>query len=137
MQIYQAGPLFSEAEREWHCRLSSALAAAGHTVIWPGDLLTPQEVEKAGPRGPKLIFETCKNALDRCQSVVAVLDGPQVDDGAAWEIGYAYARGMPVYGLRTDSRRAGETKHNHVNSMVEACLRGFAGDLKALLRLLE
>jgi nucleoside 2-deoxyribosyltransferase len=24
--------------------------------------------------------------------VIAILDGPQVDDGTAWEIGYFYAR---------------------------------------------
>jgi nucleoside 2-deoxyribosyltransferase len=36
--------------------------------------------------------------------MVAILDGSQVDDGTAWEIGYAYARGLPVWGLRTDFR---------------------------------
>ena len=35
---------------------------------------------------------------------MAVCDGPQVDDGTAWEIGYAYGRNIPVYGLRTDAR---------------------------------
>ena len=37
MRIYQAGPLFSEAEREWHKALKARLLTAGHEVIWPGD----------------------------------------------------------------------------------------------------
>ena len=35
-------------------------------------------------------------AIDACDVVVALLDGAQVDDGTAWEIGYAYAKGKPV-----------------------------------------
>lgn len=37
-----------------------------------------------------------------CSSAFAVLDGVDVDSGTAWEIGYAYARGKPIIGLRTD-----------------------------------
>ena len=35
-KIYQAGPLFSDAERSWHGKLSERLRAAGHSVVWPG-----------------------------------------------------------------------------------------------------
>ncbi|MDR2696506.1 MAG: nucleoside 2-deoxyribosyltransferase [Deltaproteobacteria bacterium] len=134
--IYQAGPLFSEAEQTFHRALSARLREAGHTVIWPGDLLTEAQIEAAGPHAPKLIFTTCHNAIDRCSCMVALLDGPQVDDGTAWEIGYAYARGIPVYGLRTDGRRAGETPHSRVNSMIQGCLAGFARSAGELVRML-
>jgi len=31
-------------------------------------------------------------------------DGSQVDDGTAWEIGYAYGKNIQIFGLRTDVR---------------------------------
>ena len=135
--VYQAGPLFSEAEKNFHRRLSAALRAAGHTVIWPGDLLTETQIATAGPDAITLIFTACKHALDRATLVVALLDGTQVDDGTAWEIGYAHARGLPVYGLRTDSRMAGETPHSKVNSMIQGCLAGLAGSVEELLEMIR
>ena len=57
--------------------------------------------------------------------MIALLNGPQVDDGTAWEIGYFYARKSPeqkIIGIRTDFRRAGESSGAIVNSMIEgAC----------------
>ena len=57
--------------------------------------------------------------------LIAVLDGPQVDDGTSWEIGYFYARKKPeqkIIGIRTDFRNAGESQGAAVNAMVEmAC----------------
>lgn len=37
--------------------------------------------------------------------VVAVLDGVAVDEGVAFELGYAYAKGKFCVGFSTDSRR--------------------------------
>ena len=34
--------------------------------------------------------------------VVAVLDGLHVGAGTAWELGYAYDRGIPAVGIKTD-----------------------------------
>ena len=135
--IYQAGPLFSEAEQAWHKSLTARLEAAGHTVVWPGNLFPGNAITKAGPDAVSLIFHTCRDAIDRCSCVVALLDGAQVDDGTAWEIGYAHAKGLPVYGIRTDSRVAGDTRHNRVNSMIEGCLRGIAGDVEGVMFLLH
>ncbi len=135
--IYQAGPLFTEAEKDWHKKLTLRLEAAGHTVIWPGDLLTDEQIKAAGKDAPALIFNTCKNAIDRCGIVVALLDGTQVDDGTAWEIGYAYARGLPIYGIRTDFRQGGDTPFNFANSMIEGCLAGAARNAEELARLIE
>jgi nucleoside 2-deoxyribosyltransferase len=135
--IYQAGPLFSEAEKNFHKTLSARLRAAGHEVIWPGDLLTDDQIESAGPTAPELIFNTCRQAIDRCNLVTALLDGPQVDDGTAWEIGYAYAKGIPIYGLRTDFRQAGDTRHNYANSMIQGCLAGVAKNVEELVEMLK
>lgn len=37
-----------------------------------------------------------------CKMVVAVLDGLHVGAGTSWELGYAYAKGIPAIGLKTD-----------------------------------
>jgi nucleoside 2-deoxyribosyltransferase len=86
---------------------------------------------------PRLIFDSCKSALDACGCVVALLDGAQIDDGTAWEIGYAYSRGIPVYGIRTDCRIAGETRFNRMNSMIEGCLRGLVKSAQEAIVLLQ
>lgn len=135
--IYQAGPLFSEAEKSFHRYLTLLLERAGYTVIWPGDLLGDEEIAAAGEGASALIFDRCRKALDGSDIVVALLDGPQTDDGTAWETGYAHARGMPVFGLRTDTRNAGETRTSKLNSMIEQCLSGLAPDTEQLMRLLR
>ncbi len=59
--------------------------------------------------------------------MIALLDGPQVDDGTAFEIGYFYAKrrhDQKIIGIRTDFRRAGECEGAVVNAMIEcACYR--------------
>jgi len=134
--IYQAGPLFSEADKTFHRELFAHLRLAGYTVIWPGDLLTDKQIAEAGPLAPSMIFNACQEGINRSSLMVALLDGVQVDDGTAWEIGYAYAKGMPVYGIRTDVRRAGETPHSYVNSMIQGCLSGYARSVEGLIRML-
>jgi len=136
LAIYQAGPLSTEAERQLHRTLSARLREAGHTVVWLGDLLTPAQIDDAGHHAPMLIFTTCRDAIEGCACIVALLDGTQVDDGTAWAVGYAYANGIPVYGYRTDYRRAGETPHSCVASMIQGSLTGFARNIEDLVSLL-
>ena len=57
--------------------------------------------------------------------MIALLNGPQVDDGTPWEIGYFFAGKSPkqkIIGIRTDFRRAGESEGAVVNAVIEvAC----------------
>ncbi len=114
MKIYQAGPLFSDADRAWHWVFKAKLEAAGYDVLWPGDLFAAGEKVTA-----KQIMEADRDALLSCDVVVALLDGAQVDDGTAWEIGYACAKGMPVIGLRTDIRLCADSDGGLVNAMIQ------------------
>ena len=114
MKIYQAGPLFSQAERAWHAAFKARLEAAGYDVLWPGDLFASGEKVTA-----RQIMETDRDALLSCNAVVALLDGAQVDDGTAWEIGYACAKGIPVIGLRTDFRLCADSDGGLVNAMIQ------------------
>jgi nucleoside 2-deoxyribosyltransferase len=129
--------LFTRAEQTWNQELARRLEEAGHIVTSPYDLLTPEQIQQAGSEAPKLIFSTCLTALVRSECVVACLDGAQVDDGTAFEIGYAFGHGMPVVGIRTDTRRAGETDFSRVNSMIQGCLHRLVVDTEALLTALK
>lgn len=134
--IYQAGPYFTDAEIQWHQDLTAKLETLGHIVLWPGDFLYPILIEEAGEHAPRFIFDSCCAAIDESSILVAILDGTQVDDGTSWEIGYAYGKGIPAYGLRTDNRVAGDTRHSHMNSMIEGCLSGLAGTMDELLSMI-
>lgn len=137
MRIYQAGPLFSEAEIFWHRAFKARLAEAGFCVLWPGEFFSPGEIEAWGTDAPKKIMERDRTAIDDSDAVVALLDGPQVDDGTAWEIGYAYARGKPVIGIRTDFRNAGDTSHGCVNAMIEGSCTAIVGDMDSAVERLR
>ena len=77
MKIYQASPLFSEAEILWHRALTKKLTVAGYEVCWPGDLLTKEEIIAWGEDAPKQIMHRDRAAIDACDVVVALLDGAQ------------------------------------------------------------
>lgn len=137
MRVYQAGPLFSEAEIQWHRALSARLAQAGHEVVWAGDLVSAEDVAAWGDTAPQHIFATDRAAIDRAEVVVALLDGPQVDDGTAWEIGYAHARNIPVVGIRTDFRQSGECRHSVVNAMIQGSCHAIVRDMAAVVAALD
>ncbi len=137
MRIYQAGPLFTAAEIRWHRDLKRQLSADGHDVRWPGDFFTQQEIEAWGAEAPKKIMERDSRAIDECDAVVALLDGAQVDDGTAWEIGYAFAKGRPVVGIRTDFRNGGDTSHGRVNAMIEGSCVSIEADEEGVLKVLK
>ena len=117
LKIYLSGPLFSQAETHWARKLKVLLEnklGDRIEVIWPYELASGSA---------KYIFDSNLLALNECDLMVALLDGPQVDDGTAWEVGYFFARGGKILGLRTDFRKAGETKESTVNLMIErSCL---------------
>ncbi len=69
-------------------------------------------------------------AILACEAVVVLLDGAQVDDGTAWEIGFAHAKGIPVIGIRTDFRTCGEgCEGSVVNAMFQGRVTGIAGSM--------
>lgn len=135
--IYLAGPLFTQAEQAWLRSVKAELMRNGHEVCWPFELFTEGQIADWGPIAPRRIMERCREALDASHSVVAWLDGTQVDDGTAWEIGYAHARGKTVLGLRTDSRQAGDTSHSVVNAMVEATCQSISRSVAELVLALK
>lgn len=114
MRLYLAGPLFTVQEREWNRDLAYFLRREGY------DVFLPQEGEPAKDTGNwvQSIYNHDLSGLAWCGALLANLDGPVVDDGTAWECGWAVARGKPVYGYRTDFR--GGERSAPVNVMLAA-----------------
>ena len=134
MRVYLAGPLFTLAERRFMAHLRDlAGELPGVEAVWPGDLFPAEELAGLGEAAKHHIFQGCVEALEGCDLIVAVLDGPAVDDGTAWEVGYAYARGLPAWGLRTDFRNAGDTDRSLVNCMIECACQAIYRDVGGLL----
>jgi nucleoside 2-deoxyribosyltransferase len=121
--VYVASPLgFDAAGRLFYAeRVLPALAAAGLEALdpWAQGLAAASEDvadlramnERIGAGNVELI--------ERADGVLAVLDGVDVDSGTASEIGFASGLGLPIAGLRTDLRVAGDNVAAVVNLQVQ------------------
>ena len=131
--IYLAGPLFTHAELEYNRKLKDMLLNSGFSVFLPQE--DAEDAAKERERqNQENIFRKCVEGVDTSEIVVAILDGVDVDSGTAWEIGYAYAKGKTVIGLRTDFRSLSD---GIVNLMVEMAIDSLARDEKELLKIME
>ncbi len=77
--------------------------------------------------------------LDQADVLIALLDGPQVDDGTAWEIGYFFSirERSRIIGIRTDVRNAGESSNSVVNAMIEMSCGRVVRSVEELLETLS
>jgi nucleoside 2-deoxyribosyltransferase len=101
-RIYLASALFTVAEQEYNEKLANILRYSKEYVVY-----LPQESCK-GLTDPKQISLTCIRDIEKCQIVVANMEGTDVDSGTAWECGYAAGINKPVIGVRTDFRQRGD-----------------------------
>lgn len=71
------------------------------------------------------------NAADirSSDAVVACMDGYDVDSGVAAEVGYAFALGKVIYGLRADVRPGGENAAARVNLQVQYFVEASGGSI--------
>ena len=133
IKIYLAGPLFSLAERTFNHNLKKLLSPYF-------DVYLPQEdggliihMIKAG-LPPKLasqkVFDIDIRAMNECDIFLIILDGRTVDEGAAFELGFAHAKGKPCYGLKTDFRQLLATGNN---PMVDGPLKRIFDSIEELL----
>lgn len=99
MKIYIAGKLRTENEREFLEKVTKIAEDLGFETFLPhrdvGLCKNMKDVEKVF-KGD--IIEGFRDI----DLVVAILDGLHVGAGTAWELGYAYAKGIPLIGLKTD-----------------------------------
>lgn len=114
-RAYVAGPLFDEGERWWIEQVDQLVADAGFITFLPHRDNPPKDEFNV-----RAIFENDKRGIDEADVVVANLNGVLTDDGTAWELGYAYAKGKYIIGLHTDWRM--RFPNEVVNLMMECSM---------------
>lgn len=113
-RIYLAGPLFSQAHRQFNLRLADTLRQRlpDITVKLPQEYSQKLEQTEAFPA---LVFNDCIESIQAADMLLCILDGADADSGTCIEMGYAYAMKKKIIGLRTDSRNS---EDRGVNAMV-------------------
>ena len=125
---YIAGPLFNEGERWFDEQIEQIAAAAGYTTFLPHRDGTEGKIKSE--KNIPAIFAEDVAAIDRCDIVIANLNGITTDDGTAWELGYAFAKGKHLVGVYTDWRL--QYKFVTVNIMLECSLNKLVHSLDEL-----
>jgi len=140
VRIYVASNLgFSQAGRDFNYKtLIPVIQQLGYEVLDPWKL-TPTDMVVSMPYGLKRrhawrqlnrqIGENNKKAIDASDGLVAILDGTDVDSGTAAEVGYAYAKGKPVVGYRSDFRLCSDNEGAIVNLQVEYFILASGGTI--------
>jgi nucleoside 2-deoxyribosyltransferase len=106
--LYFAAPLFSFAERQFNANLATALEEHCHVFLPQRDGRIFVDLTAQGmaiDEAAREIFYRDTSAIRACDIFLIVLDGRSVDEGAAFELGLAYALGKVCVGLQTDARR--------------------------------
>jgi len=148
---YLAGPLgFSEVGKKF-CdeTLKPAIAKIGIKILDPWELTSTELINSAQnlPYGQErkdkwssvnyVIGKNNAEAIKKCDLIIAVLDGPDVDSGTAAEIGYGSALGKPTIGYRGDYRLSKENDGGTVNLQVEYFIHQNGGEIVTSLSSLE
>ena len=99
MKVYIAGKIGTDSERELLEDINELCVSLGFETLLPhrdvGMAKNLQDVEYIF-RGDII------DGFSKCDLVIASLDGLHVGAGTAWELGYAYAKGIPAIGIKTD-----------------------------------
>ena len=96
--IYIAGPFFTDEERAF---LKIVIESVKETfpneeLFIPMEHFIPNGENLSNNEWAKAVFKMDVEALNKCDRVAAAYLGLRSDTGTAWEIGYAYAKGIPV-----------------------------------------
>lgn len=107
MKLYFAAPLFAASD----LRNNAELVASIRQQYPQLEIYLPQENaainDKSAYADSKMIALADTEKVLESDLMIALLDGLTIDAGVASEIGVAYAKGIPVLGLYTDSRQQG------------------------------
>ena len=99
MRVYIAGKLGTENEKDVLEKIDLLCKSLGFETFLPHrDIGICKDIKDV-----KRVFNgDIEKGFDNVDVVVAVLDGLHVGAGTSWELGYAYARGIPAIGLKSD-----------------------------------
>lgn len=101
LKIYIAGPLYTEGERWYLEHIDQVCRDLGFETYLPH---RDAGICPPSGEGGEVFFQADLHELREADLVVAVLNGQSIDPGTAWEMGFAYARGLPIIGIFEDTR---------------------------------
>ncbi len=107
-KLYFAAPLFSRAERTFNADLAAKLKPYFDVYLPQRDGGLLSEYVAGGmsiEQAERKIYNDDIHAIRKAAVFLIVLDGRTIDEGAAYELGFANALKKPCYGLQTDPRR--------------------------------
>ncbi len=142
-RVYLASPLgFAGSTTRFMHELEQALGE--HVVIdnpWRFETVAAEEFARADAVRDRTEHVAAHHALNHriaaaneaairdADWLIGVLDGVDVDSGTAAEIGYAYALGKRIWGLRTDFRTTGDNAGSTVNLQVQYFIEASGGHI--------
>ena len=96
--IYIAGPFFTDKERAF---LKTVIESVKKFFFFfflfiPMEHFILKGENLSNNVWAEAVFKMDVEALNKCNHVVAAYLGLRSDTGTAWEIGYAYAKGIPI-----------------------------------------
>ena len=96
--IYIAGPFFTDKERTFLKVLIKSVKKMfpNEELFIPMEHFIPNGENLSNNEWAEAVFKMDVEALNKCDHVIAAYLGLRSDTGTAWEIGYAYAKDIPV-----------------------------------------
>ncbi|WP_313540421.1 nucleoside 2-deoxyribosyltransferase [Enterococcus sp.] len=117
MNIYFAAPLFAASDLQYNAALVKKIRQQYPDIT----LYLPQENatinDKSAYADSTMIALADTEKVLTSDLMIACLDGLTIDAGVASEIGVAYAKGIPVIGLYTDSRQQGADNQQKLTAL--------------------
>ena len=128
MKVYLAGPLFTPYERGYISACAQVLRAHGIDPFVPHE--SPKVEIPGDTRGrAKRCFDNDFGAINTASAMLAIINGAEVDDGTACEIGIFYAlmqrdpSKKGIVALHDDWRTHEGGEGKGLNGFVLGCLR--------------
>ena len=137
-QIYLAAPLFNEREREYNKYLRDILVSHFNVFLPQEDGLLLEDLIAKGMENDvaeKTIYDSDISAMRDSDIIVAILDGANIDEGVAFELGFCRALNKICVGLQTDTRRQLPTGNNPM--IGQSCVKIFKNIDAMVIWLLE
>ena len=108
--IYIAGPFFTDKERAFLKIVIESVKEMfpNEELFIPMEHFIPNGENLSNNEWAEAVFKMDVEALNKCNRVVAAYLGLRSDTGTAWEIGYAYAKNIPVHLILSPETLNGE-----------------------------
>ncbi len=130
IRIYLAGPLFTTYERRFKEECAAKLRNEGFQVVVPHESIglaggsekkfSEMDLKEAGI----WIFDKCYKDISWANVLIAIVDGTQVDDGTATEIGTfnqqmlaGDGEKLAMFGLSSDMRVGEDVKYGEIKRL--------------------